>query len=454
MGCGVGVGVGEPKNGAGEEVKKGLGEEWKKGAGEEPKNEGEAPKCEDGVEAKDGVTRPLSDLFLTPNLPDGFLLPAAWPMSFLKPALAAEDLGSSAMSFWTTLKTGAALASITPDTVVISVSCTVVMFSDFFMKSVKIWNLSSSLIRLGVVTASVAGVGRGRGRAVVWAGGSLVPARGVVKGAAVEPREPKRRGIVGRRGRNLDGNNFFLSVSTWTSLSALSSSPSRVSPGPPLPNLARPSLSAERAAPSVARSSASVSGARVGSCGGRAVVLRRREKMLRILSCSARFRSWPPAGVLARGASAERGVVERARLGRRENSSPGLRLGGVGEVASPGVTASPASVVPASAPLEGVVRPGGARGGDSVDTRPLEGGAGAGRSVDTGREKSPSLTVTGAGVAGCLGMREKSWSGVRVLEGSLITVSPSPSSSASVGIWLKMSATRGRVVVAGLGWAG
>ena len=74
--------------------------------------------------------------------------------------------------------------------------------------------------------------------------------------------------------------------------------------------------------------------------------------------------------------------------------------------------------------------------------------------MDTGREKSPSLTVTGAGVAGCLGMREKSWSGVRVLEGSLITVSPSSSSSASVGIWLKMSATRGRVVVAGLGWAG
>ena len=452
MGCGVGVGVGEPKNGAGEEVKKGLGEEWKKGAGEEPKNEGEAPKCEDGVEAKDGVTRPLSDLFLTPNLPDGFLLPAAWPMSFLKPPLAAEDLGSSAMSFWTTLKIGAALSSITPDTVVISVSFTVVIFSDFFMKSVKIWNLSSSLIRLGVVTASVAGVGRGRGRAVVCAGGSLVPARGVVKGAAVEPREPKRRGIVGRRGRNLDGNNFFLSVSTCTSLRALSSSPSRMSPCPPLPNLARPSLSLERTARSVACSSVSVSGARVGSCGGRAVVLRRREKMLRIRSCSARFLSWPLAGVLARGASAERGVVERARLGRREKSSPGLRLGG-GEVASPGVTPSPASVVPASAPLAGVVRPGGARGGDSVDTRPLEGGAGAGRSVDTGREKSPSLTVTGAGVAGCLGMREKSWSGVRVLEGSLITVSSSLSSS-SVGIWLKMSATRGRVVVAVVPWAG
>ena len=118
----------EAKKGARGEVKKGAGEEGpKNGVGEEAKKEGEEPKDESKV----GVTRPLSDLFLTPNLPDGFFL--FWTMSFLSPPLNPEDLGVSAMSFRMELKIE--LDSITPCAVVISVSLSVI-FSLFFIKSV------------------------------------------------------------------------------------------------------------------------------------------------------------------------------------------------------------------------------------------------------------------------------------------------------------------------------
>ena len=130
-----------PKKGAREEVKKGLGEDGpKKGVGEDgPKNEGEeGPKDESKV----GVTRPLSDLFLTPNLPDGFFLLVFWTMSFRSPPLMPEDLGVSAMSFRMELKIE--LDSITPDAVVISSVSLSVIFSLFFMKSVNIWNRSFS----------------------------------------------------------------------------------------------------------------------------------------------------------------------------------------------------------------------------------------------------------------------------------------------------------------------
>ena len=130
----------DPKKGARDEVKKGLGEDGpKKGVGEDgPKNEGEeGPK-----ESKVGVTRPLSDLFLTPNLPDGFFLLVFWTMSFLSPPLMPEDLGVSAMSFRMELKIE--LDSITPDAVVISSVSLSVIFSLFFMKSVNIWNRSFS----------------------------------------------------------------------------------------------------------------------------------------------------------------------------------------------------------------------------------------------------------------------------------------------------------------------
>ena len=130
----------DPKKGARDEVKKGLGEDGpKKGVGEDgPKNEGEeGPK-----ESKVGVTRPLSDLFLTPNLPDGFFLLVFWTMSFRSPPLMPEDLGVSAMSFRMELKIE--LDSITPDAVVISSVSLSVIFSLFFMKSVNIWNRSFS----------------------------------------------------------------------------------------------------------------------------------------------------------------------------------------------------------------------------------------------------------------------------------------------------------------------
>ena len=128
----------EAKKGARGEVKKGAGEDGpKNGVGEEAKKEGEDPKDESKV----GVTRPLSDLFLTPNLPDGFFLLVFWTMSFRSPPLMPEDLGVSAMSFRMELKIE--LDSITPDAVVISVSLSVI-FSLFFMKSVNIWNRSFS----------------------------------------------------------------------------------------------------------------------------------------------------------------------------------------------------------------------------------------------------------------------------------------------------------------------
>ena len=130
----------DPKKGARDEVKKGLGEDGpNKGVGEEAKNEGEEPKDESKV----GVTRPLSDLFLTPNLPDGFFLLVFWRMSFLSPPLMPEDLGVSAMSFRMELKIE--FDSITPDAVVISAAVSLsVIFSLFFMKSVNIWNRSFS----------------------------------------------------------------------------------------------------------------------------------------------------------------------------------------------------------------------------------------------------------------------------------------------------------------------
>ena len=128
----------EAKKGARGEVKKGAGEEGpKNGVGEEAKKEGEDPKDESKV----GVTRPLSDLFLTPNLPDGFFLLVFWRMSFLSPPLP-EDLGVSAMSFRMELKIE--FDSITPDAVVISAVSLSVIFSLFFMKSVNIWNRSFS----------------------------------------------------------------------------------------------------------------------------------------------------------------------------------------------------------------------------------------------------------------------------------------------------------------------
>ena len=130
----------EAKKGARGEVKKGAGEEGpKNGVGEEAKKEGEEPKDESKV----GVTRPLSDLFLTPNLPDGFFLLVFWRMSFLSPPLMPEDLGVSAMSFRMELKIE--FDSITPDAVVISAAVSLsVIFSLFFMKSVNIWNRSFS----------------------------------------------------------------------------------------------------------------------------------------------------------------------------------------------------------------------------------------------------------------------------------------------------------------------
>ena len=273
MGCGVGVedpkngvGDGEPKKGLGVLPKKGLGEEAKKGLldGEGPKDgveEGpkglgdEGPKR--GVEGpKDGLTLltwPLSDLFLTPNLPGFCLTTDFCPRLFLDLTSLAEDLGVSAMSFWIELNTEAALlSSITPDTVVISATFlkVVVIFSVFFIKSVNIWNLSSSDILLGVVPATGSLLA-----AVVWAGGSPPDGPGVVKGVkepapVVEPRKmvPGSRflkrfgrglnllGNDGRRGLNLFWNNFFLSVSTLTSLRSVSSCSSSLSPGS-LPNI-------------------------------------------------------------------------------------------------------------------------------------------------------------------------------------------------------------------------
>lgn len=166
-------------------------------------------------------------------------------MSFLGASLT-DDLGSSAMSFSTTLKT--LLSSITPDTaVVISISLSVVIFSVFFIKSVNIWNLSSSDILLGVVTA----VGSATVTLlllVVSAGGSVNEA-GVVKGVnfcsfwvvlkifwglrRMVGRGLNLRGKDGRRGLNLFLflKNFCLlvSISLSTSLRSVSSFSSSLS---------------------------------------------------------------------------------------------------------------------------------------------------------------------------------------------------------------------------------
>ena len=180
----------------------------------------------------DGVTRPLSHFLETPNL---------WFFSFflslpmlLRETAACEDLGDSAKSC---CRVTPPPSSITPDTVVISVSFRVVIFSDFFMKSVNIWNLSSSDIRLGVVTGAGSGVsevtlgvvkgGRDSDLAVVRGAGSRVlssDGRGV----------NFRLGNVGRR--NLDSNSFLLSLSTFTSLRSVSLVSSSLSPCSP-PNM-------------------------------------------------------------------------------------------------------------------------------------------------------------------------------------------------------------------------
>ena len=165
-------------------------------------------------------------------------------MSFLGASLT-DDLGSSAMSFSTTLKT--LLSSITPDTaVVISISLSVVIFSVFFIKSVNIWNLSSSDILLGVVTA--VGSATVTPLLVVSAGGSVNDA-GVVKGVnfcsfwvvlkifwglrSIVGRGLNLRGKDGRRGLNLFLflKNFCLlvSISLSTSLRSVSSFSSSLS---------------------------------------------------------------------------------------------------------------------------------------------------------------------------------------------------------------------------------
>ena len=322
----------ERKNGRGDEVKNGLGEDPKKGVGEEAKKEGEEPKDESKV----GVTRPLSDLFLTPNLPGFFLF---WTMSFLSPPLNPEDLGVSAMSFRMELKIE--LDSITPCAVVISVSLSVI-FSLFFMKSVNIWNRSFSDILLGVVTATGSGVGRRPGTEplVVCAGGSVVEDRkmswglGVVKGSAASAsllgsRVLSRlglelglnlRGREGRRGRNLLWNSFFLSRLSRTSLRSESSCSSSLSPCSS-PDLVRETLSANRSSLSSVESSSARSGTRVDPASGLDVVDRLLVKMFLIVSLSFLVLS---LGVV-RGVAT---VVDLASPGRpRGKKRPGLRLG-------------------------------------------------------------------------------------------------------------------------------
>ena len=449
----------ERKNGRGDEVKNGLGEDPKKGVGEEAKKEGEEPKDESKV----GVTRPLSDLFLTPNLPDGFFLLVFWTMSFLSPPLLPpEDLGVSAMSFRMELKIE--FDSITPDAVVISAAALSVIFSLFFMKSVNIWNRSFSDILLGVVTATGSGVGRRPGTEplVVCAGGSVVEDRkmswglGVVKGSAASAsllgsRVLSRlglelglnlRGREGRRGRNLLWNSFFLSRLSRTSLRSESSCSSSLSPCSS-PDLVRETLSANRSSLSSVESSSARSGTRVDPASGLDVVDRLLVKMFLIVSFSFLVLS---LGVV-RGVAT---VVDLASPGRpRGKKRPGLRLGlnppraasvasvvampGVSpclvvEVTRPGAPDIPAPVLVSSSP-PGVVLSGGILGGDRVDT---------------GMENSPSLTVA---VSVTRGIRENSWSGDNVLDGKWMTVSSMALSASSVGILLKMSTNLGADVL-------
>jgi len=199
----------------------GVTEWWKMetGVGEEDSN-------------NDGVTRPLSHFLETPNLLlFSFFLSLAM---LLRGTAVSEDLGDSAKSC---CRVTPPPASITPDTVVISVSFRVVIFSVFFMKSVNIWNLSSSDIRLGVVTGAGSGVSE-VSRGVVKGGRDSGLA--VVLGAGSRPRNIDGRGVnfllgnVGRR--NLDSNSFLLSVSTFTSLRSVSLVSSSLSPCSP-PNI-------------------------------------------------------------------------------------------------------------------------------------------------------------------------------------------------------------------------
>lgn len=182
----------------------------------------------------EGVTRPLSHFLETPNLLlFSFFL--SLPM-LLRETAVCEDLGDSAKSCRrVTLLTPP--SSMTPDTVVISVSFRVVIFSVFFMKSVNIWNLSSSDILLGVVTGAGSGVSE-VSLGVVKGGRDSDLA--VVLGTGSRPLSNDGRGVnflLGNVGlRNLDSNSFLLSLSTFTSLRSVSLVSSSLSPCSP-PNI-------------------------------------------------------------------------------------------------------------------------------------------------------------------------------------------------------------------------
>ena len=208
----MGTGVGLDRN-----METGVTDGWKieTGVGEEDSN-------------RDGVTRPLSHFFETPNL-FLFCLFRSLPILF-REATVAEDLGSSAKSSCRVLTPPSSIV-LGPDTVVISVSFRVVIFSVFFMKSVKIWNLSSSDILLGVVTGTGSGL---VSLGVVKAGSDCDLA--VVRGGGSRVLNSDGRGVnfllgnVGRRGRNLESNSFLLSLSMFTSLRSVSAVSSSSSP--------------------------------------------------------------------------------------------------------------------------------------------------------------------------------------------------------------------------------
>ena len=214
----MGTGVGEERN-----METGVTDGWKMetGVGEDDSN-------------NEGVTRPLSHFLETPNL-FLFCLILSRPM-LLRPATVAEDLGRSAKSSCRVLTlTPPSSIVLRPDTVVISVSFRVVIFSVFFMKSVNIWNLSSSDILLGVVTGAGSGLVAVPSLGVVKGGRESDLA--VVRGAGSRVLSSDGRGVnflrgsVGRLGRNLDSNNFLLSFSTFTSLRSVSAVSSSSSPG-------------------------------------------------------------------------------------------------------------------------------------------------------------------------------------------------------------------------------
>ena len=357
------------------------GEEPKNGVGDEAKKEGDDPNCEIS-----GVRCPLSDLLLTPNLPAlGFFLNVECPISFLDASLT-EDLGSSAMSLSATLKTEAGLSSITPDTVVNSMSFKVVdLFSVFFIKSVNIWNRSSSDILLGVVT----------GTGSVLAPGVPLSSRGVVNGvnegslsvvlnSGLFPLFLKMLfgfglnllGKEGLRGLNLFRNSFcrlVLLESTLTSFRSVSSCSSSLSPCT-FPNL--DSWSSLSVIPSSSSVESSSSGTSVLPTGGLGVVDLLREKISLILSCSFLVLS---CGVVS--GRLDLTVVDLAIPGTRGTKKLGLRDGlnlddeADSVVVMAGVTPSCMTVVPlcdtdipplvvvsASGSLPGVVLSGGSLG--------------------------------------------------------------------------------------------